>query len=160
MQTKPGPPPDPDETLATLRADIGVATPWRRFEVTAADAARFRSAVDPAARGAGSGSAGPEPPPMFFSPDPIILSQRLGLLRHRPYPNTLDGGTRWQWLAPLRVGDTVQLRAEIVDVDEKVGSKQTGRMFLTTVLVTCAALNGEAIARCWGTSISYEGVAS
>ena len=38
-----------------------------------------------------------------------------------------------------------------------MGSAQTGRMFLTTILVTCAALSGEVIARCWGTSISYQG---
>jgi hypothetical protein len=57
----------------------------------------------------------------------------------------------------LRAGDTVRLRAEITDVSEKMGSAQTGRMFLTTILVTCAALSGEVIARCWGTSISYQG---
>lgn len=152
--------PSPGAVLAELRADIGRATPWHRLEVTAADTSRFRAAVDPAFRSTGNGSQVAEPPPTFFSPDPIVLSQRLGLRRHRPYPNTLDGGTRWEWLIPLRVGDIVQLRAEITDVVEKMGSTGTGRMFLTTLLVTCAASNGDVIARCWGTSISYEGARS
>lgn len=149
--------PSPGVVLAELRADIGRPTSWHRFEVTATDAARFRAAVDPAFRSAGDAPLDAELPPTFFSPDPIVLSQRLGLRRHRPYPNTLDGGTRWEWLAPLHVGDIVQLRAEVTDVAEKMGSAKTGRMFLTSLLVTCAASNGEVIARCWGTSISYEG---
>lgn len=150
-------PSDPGQILAALRADVGRSTPWRRFEVTAADVARFGAAVDPALRTAGPPEAQHRAPPTFFSPDPIILSQRLGLPRHRPYPNTLDGGTRWEWMAPLTVGETVQLRAEITGVDQKMGSERTGRMFLTTLLVTCAALDGEVVARCWGTSISYQG---
>ena len=149
--------PDLGEILAALRADIGRATPWRRFEVTEADVARFRAAVDPAARCSGPSPSTGEPSPTFFSPDPIILSQRLGLQRHRPYPNTIDGGTRWEWLAPLRVGDTVQLRAEVTDVQEKMGSEATGHMFLTSLLVTCATPAGEVVARCWGTSISHQG---
>jgi len=151
------PVPDPGEILATLRADIGRATPWRLFEVTEADASRFRAAVDPAARRSGPPAPTVEPPPTFFSPDPIILSQSLGLERHRPYPNTIDGGTRWEWLAPLRVGDLVQLRAEVTDVQEKMGSDATGHMFLTSLLVTCASPAGEIVARCWGTSISHQG---
>jgi len=152
--------PDPEEILARLRADIGLATRWRRHEVTAADTTRFRAAVDPTARSIAPPPAPAEPPPTYFSPDPIVLSQQLGLERQRPYPNTLDGGTRWEWLGALRTGDTVQLKAEIVDVVRKAGSGKTGTMFLTTLLVTCAALNGDVIARCWGTSISYEGVPS
>ena len=35
------PVPDPGEILATLRADIGRATPWRLFEVTEADVFPF-----------------------------------------------------------------------------------------------------------------------
>jgi hypothetical protein len=157
MPTTSGTPPDPAEILAALRADIGSATPWRHLEVTQADAARFRAAIDPAARSEGPASAISEPPPTFFSPDPIILSQSLGWVRHRPFPNTLDGGTRWEWFSPLRVGDVVRLRAEVVDVKEKMGSSRTGRMFLTELLVSCAALDGSIIARCSGTSISYEG---
>lgn len=150
-------PQDPGQILANLRSDIGTATPWRQFRVTEADAARFRAAVDPTTRDSGPPAPIGEPPPTFFSPDPIILAQRLGWERHHPYPNTLDGGTRWEWLAPIRVGDTVQLRSEVTDVTQKMGSEATGRMFLTTVLVTCASPAGEVIARCWGTSISYQG---
>lgn len=153
-------PSDPSATLEDLRADIGRATPWSTVEVTAADAGRFRAAVDPGARREGPIEPAVEPPPTFFSPDPIILAQRLGWRRHRPYPNTLDGGTRWEWLGPIRVGDTVRLRAEVVDVQEKRGSPKTGRMYLTELLITCAAPSGEVLARCWGTSISYEGAGS
>ena len=60
--------PDPGEILAALRADIGRATPWRRFEVTEADVARFRAAVDPAARCSGPPPPTAEPSPTFFCP--------------------------------------------------------------------------------------------
>lgn len=149
-------PPVPDGILEALRRDIGFATPWRTLTVAPADVHRFRSALDPARREA-SPATDAEAPPTLFCPDPIILSQALGWVRHRPFPNTLDGGTRWEWQRPLRAGDTVRLRAEITDVAEKMGSAQTGRMFLTTILVTCATLSGDVIARCWGTSISYQG---
>jgi len=146
----------PDGMVETLRRDIGFATPWRTITVAPEEVHRFRSALDPAERET-SPASDAEAPPTFFCPDPIILSQALGWARHRPFPNTLDGGTRWEWHRALRAGDTVRLRAEITDVSEKMGSAQTGRMFLTTILVTCAALSGDVIARCWGTSISYQG---
>ena len=148
--------PIPDGILEELRADIGRATPWRTVTVSAAEVHRFRAAIDPGARG-GAPEAGAEAPPTLFCPDPIILAQALGWKRHRPYPNTLDGGTRWEWFRPLRAGDTVQLQAEVTDVAEKMGSAQTGRMFLTSIRVTCADPSGEVIARCSGTSISYQG---
>jgi len=160
MDTDPLPQTDLDQVLAELRRDIGTATPWRSFRVTEADVARFSAAVDPGARLPFPPPVAQEPPPTFFCPDPIILSQRLGLERRRPFPNTLDGGSRWEWLAPLPVGATARLRAEVVDVERKAGSPATGVMFLTTILVTCAATTGETIARCWGTSISYEGSGS
>ena len=149
-------PPVPEGTLERLRGDIGLATPWRTVVVTPGDVHRFRSALHPALR-ADVPADGAEAPPTFFCPDPIIMSQALGWVRHRPFPNTLDGGTRWEWQRPLRAGDAVCLRSEVTGVSEKMGSAQTGRMFLTTILVTCAALSGEVIARCWGTSISYQG---
>jgi hypothetical protein len=148
---------DPAAILEELRADVGQPTPWRTLDVTAADVERFRSAVDPDARGAGPPSAVAEPPLMFFCPDPIILAQRLGWRRHRPYPNTLDGGTHWTWFEPIRAGDTVKMRAEVVGVEEKMGSPRTGRMYLTELLITCATPSGEVLAHCRGTSISYEG---
>ena len=140
---------DPAGGPAELRGLVGRTTAWAPFTVAPGEVADFRAAV---------GAEEEESiPPTFFCPDPLVVAEALGLSMPRPFPRRLDGGSSWEWVAPLAIGRRYRRRAAIVGITAKQGSAATGAMMLTTVEVTCADEAGATVGRCRGVSISYQG---
>ncbi|MCB2224457.1 MAG: MaoC family dehydratase N-terminal domain-containing protein [Actinobacteria bacterium] len=140
-----------EQMLSLLQEDVGRGTGRHPVTFTTGDAARLAEALGPGS-GAGPGTM----PPTAFCPDPLVVADRLGLPRHRPLPHLLDGGTTWEWLAPIPLEEEVGLEASIVGVEAKRGAAH-GVMFLTTVEVTCTDASGGVLARSRGVSVSYRG---
>jgi len=149
-----------------MRQMIGRETEAYVLKVERGDALRFLEATgetDPRfvkeswARGKGYGGAAL--PPTFFCPDPTIVATMAGLKRPRPFPHSIGVGSDWEFLQPVRVGDTLSLTARIADLYEKQGSSEMGRMLFTVIEVRCANQREElvGIGRC--TTIVYEGTA-
>jgi acyl dehydratase len=147
-----------------MRRLIGVETPAYTVEVEAGDLRRFVEATgetDPRfteeGRAREGGRTGRILPPTFFCPDPIVAAARAGLQRPWPFKYSIDGGSEWEFLQPVRVGDTLKLTAKIADLSEKAGSPQTGRMLFTIIEVRCRNQRDELVGIARGTGIVYEG---
>ncbi|MHB9091956.1 MAG: FAS1-like dehydratase domain-containing protein [Chloroflexota bacterium] len=147
-----------------LRARIGVETPPHTFVVEQGAVRRFLKATgDTNPLYADEAWAKKTPyggtivPPTLFCPDAIITSMEIGLVRPRPFPTNIDGGTEWEIFAPVRVGDTLTLRAKVADMYEKQGSAKTGRMVFSIIEISCHNEKGTLVAIARGTSMSYEG---
>ena len=143
-----------DGTVITeeMRGLIGVETPPYLVEVEKGDLRRFVEAT---------GETNPLYslifPPTFFCPDPIIAAERAGLKRPWPFKYSIDGGSEWEFHRPVRAGDTLRLTSRILDLYEKQGSPQTGRMLFTIIEVRCVNQRDELVGVARGTAIVYEG---
>ena len=149
-----------------MRRMIGRETAPYVLKVERGDALRFLEATgetDPCfvkeswARGKGYGGA--VLPPTFFCPDPTIVATLAGLERPRPFPHSIGGGSDWEFLQPVRVGDTLSLTAKIADLYEKQGSPEMGRMLFTVIEVRCTNQREELVGIGRSTAIAYEGAA-
>jgi acyl dehydratase len=149
-----------------MRRLIGVETPPYVLEVERGDLRRFVEATGETNRlftdedwARRSQHGGVVFPPTFFCPDPIIAAKLAGLERPWPFKYSIDGGSEWEFFAPVRVGDKLRLTAKIADLYEKQGSTQTGRMLFTIIEVRCTNQRGELVGIARGTGIVYEGPA-
>jgi acyl dehydratase len=147
-----------------MRGLIGVETPPYLVEVEKGDLRRFVEATGETsplytdaewAKTTRYGSV--IFPPTFFCPDPIIAAKLAGLKRPWPFKYSIDGGSEWEFCGPVRVGDTLRLISRIVDLYEKQGSQQTGRMLFTIIEVRCVNQRDELVGVARGTAIVYEG---
>jgi acyl dehydratase len=147
-----------------MRRLIGVETPPYVIEVERGDLRRFVEATGESNRlftdedwARRSQHGGVVFPPTFFCPDPIIAAKLAGLERPWPFKYSIDGGSEWEFFAPVRVGDRLRLAAKIADLSEKQGSAQTGRMLFTIIEVRCTNQRDELVGIARGTGIVYEG---
>jgi len=143
-----------------LRALVGTVSAPRTRTVLASDVHRFRLAT---AAGEGAGSTDPAVvpavgsvvPPTFFCPDPLVAAEALGLPRPRPLARTIDGGSRWEVVRPVRVGDTLTLVARIASITPRTTAD--GRpMVLTVIEVIAWNQDGHEVGVALATSVSYE----
>ena len=66
-------------------------------------------------------------------------------------PRVLDGGTEYDFIKPVKVGDVLTATSAIKDIRERTGS--TGRMAFLIRETTYTNQDGEVVARARGTSI-------
>lgn len=155
-----------EESIITedMRRMVGVETPPYTVDVERGDLRRFVEATGEAnplftdeawANTTRYGST--ILPPTFFCPDPIIAAHRAGLARPWPFKYSIDGGSEWEFFAPVCVGDRLTLTSRIADLYEKRGGRDTGRMLFTILEVRCANQRGELVGIARGTGIVYEG---
>lgn len=147
-----------------MRGLIGVETPPYLVEVEKGDLRRFVEATGEtnplytdAERAKTTRHGSLIFPPTFFCPDPIVAAKLAGLKRPWPFKYSIDGGSEWEFHRPVRAGDTLQLTSRIVDLYEKEGSPQTGRMLFTIIEVRCVNQRDELVGVARGTAIVYEG---
>lgn len=149
-----------------MRRLVGVETPPYVVEVERGDLRRFAEATGETrplftdeAWATQTPNGGVIVPPTFFCPDPIVAAELAGLKRPWPLRYSIDGGSEWEFLRPVRVGDTLRLTARITDLYEKVGSSRTRRMLFTLIEVRCVNQRDELVGMARGTAIAYEGPA-
>ncbi len=67
-------------------------------------------------------------PPTFLCsighPRKAGVSGRSGLGFKRPYPNSRNAGTEWEFFEPVRPGDTISMNRVVVDMYEKHGREK------------------------------------
>lgn len=73
------------------------------------------------------------------------------VLEKAGYGRILDGGIEYEFLSPIRAGDTLTVSAVIKSVIERAG--RTGKMVFMGVETTYTNQHGEVVARARGTSI-------
>jgi acyl dehydratase len=82
----------------------------------------------------------------------------MGLIRPtNPFRYDIDGGSEWEYLQPVKVGDTLIATAKIVDIYQKQGSPRIGPMVFNIIEVTYRNQVGDPVVVARGTIIYYEG---
>ena len=70
-----------------------------------------------------------------------------------PREHILDGGEEWEFLLPMRLGDTITSRSKLIDVFEREG--RLGKMLFFLYQTSYTNQRGESVARCSSTLINY-----
>ena len=70
-----------------------------------------------------------------------------------PFERVLDGGSDWEYFAPVRPGDQITSVSRIEDMNERNGS--IGLMLIFTIVVTYTNQFGQVVATQTSTSIRY-----
>ena len=70
-------------------------------------------------------------PPTFLR---SIRIERPELPFDLPFTRLLDGGSDWEYFQPVRVGDRITAKNEMIDLQERVG--RMGLMIIMTNLIT------------------------
>ena len=127
-----------------LRARIGVAAPPVVAKVEAGHLRRFAEAI---------GDANPrwseEAPPTFLV---AIAPVSLHLPEAEEYgKGWLNGGNRFEYFEPVRVGDTITATGRVADVYEKPGS--SGNLLFIIFETDYVNQDGRTVARLRGTGI-------
>jgi acyl dehydratase len=71
------------------------------------------------------------------------------------YGRILDGGVEWEFLHPVKAGDTITAEMKIKDVFEREG--KSGKMAFTIRETTYTNQNGKVVAKARGTAVHPEG---
>jgi len=125
------------DALRRLEAAVGWESPERIDTVERRHLADFLAAVDEA----DPGGVEEEVPPTFLA---CFLNEPPVLEAARHYGDGwLNGGDRFEFLAPVHVGDTLHSRAVFTGVEEKAG--RGGKLAILT-FVTDLRLPGGAVA--------------
>jgi N-terminal half of MaoC dehydratase len=130
--------------IERLRARIGVAAPPTEATVEAGHLKRFADAIgDPNPRWRS------EAPPTFL----VALSPvSMHLAEAEEYgKGWLNGGNRFEYLEPVRVGDRITATGRIADVYEKSGS--SGNLLFIIFETDYVNQEGRTVARLRGTAI-------
>lgn len=87
------------------------------------------------------------PPTMIYAFDKFAIGYRGGL----PGVHSMFGGSDWEWLAPIRLGDRITAACVLEDVIERP-SRFAGRAFQQISRVTFRTQAGDVVAhgRTWG----------
>jgi hypothetical protein len=127
-----------------LRARIGVDGPAITAPVEAGHVKRFAEAIgDPNPRWS------KEAPPTFLV---ALVPASLHLAEAEEYgKGWLNGGNRFEYFAPVRIGDTITATGRVADVYEKPGS--TGNLLFIIFETDYVNQSGELVARLRGTAI-------
>jgi len=89
-------------------------------------------------------------PPTFLR---SIRIERPELPFDLPFTRLLDGGSDWEYFQPVRVGDRITAKNEMIDLQERVG--RMGLMIIMTNLITYVNQFEEVVATQTNTSIRY-----
>ena len=94
-------------------------------------------------------------PPSFFG----WMVRSAGATRsfQSPFTRGYNGGNEYEFFKPIKAGDVLTTTSKIVEMYERQGGPQTGRMLFTVTETTYKNQNGEIVAKSRGTGISYEG---
>jgi hypothetical protein len=127
-----------------LRARIGVTGPPAHFAVEAGHLKRFAEAI---------GDANPrwlsEAPPTFLV---ALAPPTAHLPEAEEYgQGWLNGGNRFEYIEPVRVGDRITATGQVVDVYEKTGS--SGSLLFIIFENEYVNQDGRTVARLRGTAI-------
>ena len=124
---------------AAMRARIGIESPPYTFEVEKGDINRYAQAIGDTnplfvdeRRARATQLGGIVAPPTY-----VIVMRRLEIEAappFRPLPNSLDGGSEWHYLQPIRAGDRITATSKITDIYERDGS--IGRMVFVVTEIT------------------------
>jgi hypothetical protein len=127
-----------------LRARIGVAAPSTEATVEAGHVKRFAEAIgDPNPRWAS------ETPPTFLV---ALAPVSLHLAEAEEYgKGWLNGGNRFEYLEPVKVGDQITATGRVADVYEKTGS--SGSLLFIIFETDYVNQHGRTVARLRGTAI-------
>jgi hypothetical protein len=134
----------PSPVLERLRARIGVAAPPTEAAVEAGHLKRFADAI---------GDSNPrwrsEAPPTFLV---ALAPVSMHLAEAEEYgKGWLNGGNRFEYLEPVRVGDRITATGRVADVYEKSGS--TGNLLFIIFETEYVNQDGRTVARLRGTAI-------
>jgi len=147
---------------------IGQAGPATTYEVEKGAIARFAEAVgDPNpiywdeeyAKNSRHGSI--IAPPGFFGwpvrrPQADAAQMMRGPdMAKAGYGRLLDGGMEYEFISPIRAGDTLTVTSAITDIYEREG--RTGKMAFVIRETTYTNQNGDVVAKTRGTAIHPEG---
>ena len=108
-----------------MRRAVGVESEPKTHPIEAGAIRKFADAIgDPSP--AFRGDAPVAPPTFLRSLDagPPVADFES------PYPDLLDGGSEWEYVRPVRAGDSITVTEALVDIAEKSG--RLGPMLLTT----------------------------
>jgi len=94
-------------------------------------------------------------PPSFFGW--VVRSARPTRTFQSPFTRGYNGGNEYEFFKPIKAGDVLTTTSKIVDMYERQGGPQTGRMLFTVMETTFKNQDGEIVAKSRGTGISYEG---
>ena len=70
-----------------------------------------------------------------------------------PHKHILDGGEEWEFLLPMRLGDTITSRSKLANVFEREG--RMGKMLFFVYQTSYTNQRGELVARSSSTVINY-----
>lgn len=132
---------------------IGVESPPMTMEVERGHIARFAEAIgdaNPAYTQGSPETGGVIAPPTFLR---SMRAARPELPFAVPFTRLLDGGSDWEYFAPVRPGDTITAVARVADIRERTGS--IGQMLITTVKITYRNQSGATVATQTSTSIRH-----
>ena len=130
--------------IEKLRSRIGVAAPPTEATVEAGHLKRFNDAI---------GDANPrwknEVPPTFLV---ALAPVSMHLAEAEEYgKGWLNGGNRFEYLEPVRVGDRITATGRVADVYEKSGS--SGNLLFIIFETDYVNQEGRTVARLRGTAI-------
>lgn len=136
-----------------LRDLVGtVGTPLMR-RVSSDSVRRFVSSL--AAGLPASATTDERVPGTFFCPDPLVVAAEAQLPRPAVLDRRIDGGTEWEFLRPVRIGDELSLIARIAEISQRATAD--GRTMIATVFEVHAwNHDGELVGIARGTSLDYE----
>ncbi len=143
---------------SAMREAIGVASEPCSLEVEKGDVMRYARATgetdllfldEAAARGTRYG--GIVAPPTYLIVMRPQLAGRLNL--ESPYPKSLDGGTRWTYVAPIRPGDRITATAKLVELYEREG--RLGTMLFQVIEIEYTDQFGQRVVSERDTHIRY-----
>ena len=155
-------------TLEELQQKIGTAAEPIRFDIERGLIARFVQAVGDSnplwqdeAYARKTGYGGIVAPPWLLCalmtlshPDSRPGSVPLPVPEvPPPREHILDGGEEWEFLLPMRLGDTITSRSKLINVFEREG--RLGKMLFFVYQTSYTNQRGEPVGRCSSTLINY-----
>ena len=139
------------------RAAIGRESPPQTTEVEKGAIIKFAAAIgdhnpvyidEEAARATRYG--GLIAPPTFLR---SVTAPRPDYPFAIPFERVLDGGSDWEYFAPVRPGDRITAVSRIEDVNERNG--RIGLMLISSIVITYTNQFGQVVATQTNTSIRY-----
>lgn len=132
-----------------VRAQLGLESGPYSFDVEAGDLIRFSLAAGEVrheftdeVRARATAAGGLVAPPTYLITMRILQGNRLPLVN--PLPNSVDGGTAWEYGEPIRPGDRITARARLAEVYEKPG--RSGPMLFQVVEIRYENQFGQHVA--------------
>ncbi len=156
----------PDSAITEeMRSRIGVETPPAIYEIERESIRRFAQAIG-------------DDNPLYLDEDYAAKSKygRLvappGMIGNYEYPTNgaphtarvqspfwrrFNGGNEYEYFKPVLAGDTLTATSKLVELNDRMGGPDIGRMLVQVVETTFRNQHGDVVAKERRTNISYEG---